>query len=884
MPRVNTALLAFNRGVISPLGLARVDLERLQLSAETQTNWMPRVLGSMMLRPGLQYIYTIPSKAIHIPFIAAIDNTAVVELTDELIRVSVDEVLISRPAVTASITNGTFLTDLTGWTDTDVSGAVSSWATGGYLSLLGTGTNAAKRNQLVTVTETNTVHALRIVIARGPVVLKVGTTAGDDSYISATLKTGTHSLAFTPTGDFYIEFSSALEYSVLVDSVAIEADGVMEIPSPWSEDEIGLVRHVQSADVIFLACDGHQQRRLERRDNDSWSIVIEEPLDGPFGEINVSPISITPSALTGDITLTASAPLFTGSASEHSGALYRLASSGQVVQESVTAEDMFTGSILVTGVGDSRNFTYSRAGTWSATVTLQRSVDDSTWVDVNSATDNTTREFNDGLDNVEYFYRIGVKVGDYTSGTVELGISYGGGTLIGIAKVRRVTSSTVASATVISPLGGTDATRDWYKSQWDDAQGWPSALTIYEGRVWYAGRGKIWGSVSDGFSSFDDDVVGDSTTINRNLGEGAVDIVHWLSPLQRLIIGTAGSEISVRSSSFDEPLTATNFSVKDAATKGSANVDVVKDGKKSIFVQRSGSAVYQMQYSVEDNDYSPVSLNELCPEITDPSVVRLAIQQEPDTRVHCVRSDGKVAVLVKDEAENTLAWVLVETDGYVEDVFVLQGDSEDKVYYSVRRTIDGSTVRYLERWALESEGRGGTNNKLADSFIYETGVSKNIITGLDHLEGESVVLWGNGKDLGFYTVSSGSITASETVTSYCVGLPYDATFKSSKLAYAAGMGTALNQIKKVNHLGVIARDMHSSGVTYGPSDSVQYALPLVNNFQVVADDYVYPEYDAEMSPFGGHWGADSRVILKASAPKPATILALTIGIQTNDKA
>jgi hypothetical protein len=337
-------------------------------------------------------------------------------------------------------------------------------------------------------------------------------------------------------------------------------------------------------------------------------------------------------------------------------------------------------------------------------------------------------------------------------------------------------------------------------------------------------------------------------------------------------------------SSFDEPLTYINFNTKDASTKGSANVDIVKDGQRAIFVQRSGSSVYQMQYSLEVNDYIPANLSELCPEITEPSVVRMAIQQEPDTRVHCVRSDGKAAVLVKDEAEKTLAWILVETDGVIEDVFVLPGNSEDKVYYAVKRTINGSDVRYLERWALESEGRGGVSNKLSDSFIYESGVSKSVIDGLEHLEGEEVVLWGNSKDLGSYTVSGGEITPSETVTSYCVGLPYEAVFKSAKLAYAAGMGTALGQTKKLVQMGVVARDLHMSGITYGPSESEQYDLPKVNAFDAVDENHVYSEYDAGTAVFGGHWDTDSRLVIKAASPKPATILAAIIGVQTNDKS
>jgi hypothetical protein len=878
MSRINTALLAFNRGVISPLALARIDLDRLQLAAETQTNWMPRVLGSMMLRPGMEYIYTLTGASVHIPFIASSTDTAIIELSDYAMRVSVDEELITRPAVTAAITNGAFTSNITSWTSTDEAGATSSWAAAGYLSLLGSGLTQAGRYQQVTVNEANVVHALRVVIARGPVAIKVGTSAGNDSYVSATLKTGTHSLAFTPTGNFYVEFSSLLDYSVLVDSVSVESSGILSIPSPFAEEDLRLIRRTQSADVVYLACDGYQQYRIERRDNDSWSIVLEEPLDGPFGGINIGPISITPSGLTGDITLAASKPLFYGLTDEHSGTLFKLVSSGQIVQASVTAQDTFTNSILVTGISPSRAFTYSIAGSWVATVTLQRSTDDATWVDVSTFVANDSASFDDGLSNVEYYYRIGVKTGGFTSGTVQLGLSFSGGNLTGIVKIRTVVSSTSATATVISPLGGTSATRDWFKGEFDIDQGFPTAVTLYEGRMWYAGRGKIFGSVSDQYSSFDDEVIGDSTTINRNAGEGPVDVINWLAPLQRLLIGTAGSEISVRSTSFDEPITTTNFNLKDVSTKGSDGVDVLKDGKRGLFVQRSGTSIYQLEFNVEDYDVS--NLSELAPEICEPSIVKLMIQQEPDTRVHALRSDGKVALLVKDSGENTLAWVLIETDGLIDDVFVLPGIAEDKVYYSVNR---GGNY-YLERWALESEGRGGTNNKLVDCFTYETGVSLSTITGLSRFEGQEVTLWGNGKDLGIYTVSSGSITPSETVTSYCVGLPYEATFKSSKLAYAASMGTALNQTKKVVQMGIVARDIHKNGITYGPSETEQYDLPAFKNQELIEDDTIHTEFDEETFPFGGHWSADSRVVIKAASPRPATLLALVLSVQTNDKA
>lgn len=887
MARNNTPLTAFNRGVISPLALARVDLDRLRLSAETQTNWIPRVLGSMMVRPGMEYIYGTKSnnKPLNIAFIASATDTAIVEFTDSFMRVSIDEELITRPAVTAAITNGTFDADLSGWVDADELGATSSWLTGGYLNLIGTGINEASRTQLVTVNEVETVHAVRVVVLRGPITIRIGTTATNASYHLATLGTGVHSLAFTPIGNFYINLSSNLKYSTIVDSIGIEFSGVMELPTPYLESDLASIRHSQSADVIFLAGAG-QQRKVERRNNDSWSITLYEPLNGPFGDINISTTTLTASDLSGDITITASSDLFVGSSSEHSGQLYRLVSAGgQVVQETVIAENNFTGSVLVTGVGLSRALSVSISGTWLATCTLQRSTDDATWETVETYTANTTKTYNDGLDNVEYYYRIGVVTGEFGSGTIEFGLSLSGGSITGVAKIRSVVSATVANATVIVDMGGTTATGDWYASQWTDGQGWPTANALYESRLWHSGRGKTWGTVTDGFENLDDETEGDSGTINRAIGEGPVDEVNWIMPLQRLMLGTAGAEISARSTSFDEPLTPSNFNFKTAGTEGSANIAPAIDGARGVFVQKSGVKLYQLQFDASAGGYAPIDLSELAPEITISGIVKIGVQRQPDTRFHCVLGSGDVAILVKDPAENTLAWILFETDGDVEDVVVLPGIVEDKVYYSIKRTVNGAATRNLEKWALESEGRGGTSNKMADSFVYYSGVATTTITGLAHLEGREVVVWGNGKDLGVKVVSSGQVTGlSEAVTTACVGIGYTADYLSSKLAYAAGMGTALTQVKKVHQVGIIAKDMHASGIQLGPSFQELYDLPTQKDFQEVDADTVHLDFDAPTFPFGGHWSSDSRLAIRGVAPKPATLLAAIVGIQTNDKS
>lgn len=901
MGAIDASLLAFNRGRISPLGLARIDFKRTALSAEIQTNWMPRALGSMMLRPGLGHAGASRSnlRSFTLPFVFARDDSARIELTDLRLRVWVDDVLVTRPAVTTAIANGGFGSDLSGWTDADSGSAVSSWASGGMMSLVGDGNAAARRRQEVTCAGGNVGvrHALDIVVARGPVTLRVGSSSGGDQYVAETvLGTGAHSLAFTPAGNFWVELFNLREAASLVDSVAIAPAGAMEVAAPWAVADLPRLRWDQSGDVVFVACEGYRQRRIERRAADSWSVTVYECDDGPFRVQNVGPTTITPSANSGDITLTASAPLFRAT---HVGALFRLTQSGQSQDVSITGADQWSDPIRVTGVDGSRVFSIFVSGTWSGTVTLQYSVGDpGDWVDATSGSfaHNVALSYDDTLDNQVIWYRIGMRSGAYVSGTADALLEYSSGSQTGVARVTGYSSSTAVSAAVLREFGNVTATADWSESYWSAYRGYPSAVAFYEGRLWWAGKDRMWGSVSDSFASHDDEYEGDAGPISRSIGSGPVDTINWLLPLQRLVLGADGEIRSARSSSFDEPLTPFNFNLKGVATEGSDDVAGVKVGTSGIFV--SGARVYEAAYDPGSYDYAVSELSQVIPEIGEPGIVRIVVQHTPEKRFHCVRADGTVAVMVYDKQEEVTCWIDIETpgaNGFVEDAVVLPGEGEDQVYYTVRRTIDGATVRYHEKWARESECRGFPEARLADSFHVYSGAAATTIAGLSHLEGEQVVVWGwngadpftnaegqaIGRDLGVFTVSGGSIAGlGDAVTDAVVGLAYAARYKSTKLSYSV---EALGQKKRVAQLGVIGRWLHAQGLRYGPDFATMDELPLVERGAAIDADDMRPAYDEERFPFPGDWDVDGRICLEASAPRPATVLACVIGLEANPK-
>lgn len=130
MGRANIPFVSFNRGLLSPKALARVDLDRTRLSAEVMTNWIAKTQGAMSIRPGTKYMGSSlhDTGAEWIEFIASTDDVALLELTHEKMRVWLGEdahalELLARPKVDTTLS----ITD-TGWSNASTGGTIPSSA------------------------------------------------------------------------------------------------------------------------------------------------------------------------------------------------------------------------------------------------------------------------------------------------------------------------------------------------------------------------------------------------------------------------------------------------------------------------------------------------------------------------------------------------------------------------------------------------------------------------------------------------------------------------------------------------------------------------------------------------------------------------------------
>lgn len=894
-------------GEVSFDALARVDQEKLAQAAEIEENLLPALIGRARLRPGTTKLgNTVGDLATRlIPFIRSISETALLEFGDGSLRVWVDDELVTRPAVTATVANGDFET--TGsWTLTNTGGAESDIDTtaAGRLFLRATyAGGVALAEQAVATSDPNVEHALRVIVERGPVLFRVGSATGLDDFVPETeLETGEFSLSFTPTSSpFYVQLFTREQTTKLVSSCEIEDAGVMVIPAPWSANDLRAIKTDQSIDVLFAAHENWRPQKIERRSATSWGVCDYKPDDGPFEVRRGTQVTMTPSDCDGNITLSASAAVFS---QDDVGRLIKITHDRTELTAHLGGAEQYTDAFKVQGVGADHEFAINVAGTWSGTITVQRSFlgPDLGFTDTNTISGNgATTGYNSGtdMDNNIVWFRVGFKSGDYTSGGAAVRVTYGGYGSFGLARITSVGSSTVAYAEVLKRMWNTYASTNWQLGTWSTGAGWPTSVRFHDGRIWFGSSNRPVASAADNFYSFATQTqdsagnyaVTDDASIQRELAvSGGINEIIDMVSLQRLIMFTDGQEITARADAFDRPLTPTVAQFKPTSTIGSTDsVSPVKIDKRAFYINAVGDRLYQLMYNFQQQDYDSDNLTELNEYILSDGpdggayVVAMAVQRHPDAYVWMVRSDGQLIGMLFSEKQNVTCWFRWVTDGEFEDIVVLPvARNEQRVYAIVKRTINGVTKRFVEKFAKSTEALGRAVSKQLDCGAFFAGPASTV--SVPHLAGETVYAWANGANLGSFTADgSGNVALGASYTNIFVGLGYEARYKSAKLAYGARQGTALLKKKSVQEIGLLTSYVVPAGVKYGHDFTTMYDMPAPGEgADLGGADVMHESVDEMTFAFDGSWDTDSRVCLKVEANNPVTFNGLVIAMDTNE--
>jgi hypothetical protein len=344
--KINAPLYSLNAGEVSKIAVGRVDIAKLRMAAECQLNWLPYVVGPMTLRPGLVYsgevLNEAPAKLVR--FVFSKLDTALIELTANQMRIWINETLLTRPAVATRISDPNFV-NTGAWSSANTTGGASVTIAKDASDDRGScvltctpigGLAQVQQTVNVAAADQGTEHGIRIVITDGPVTFRAGSTAGASDLIAQTvLDAGTHSLSCTPTtASFVIQIESTDQWNKTITQCAIEAAGVVTLPTPWATTDLSNIRYDQSGDDIFIACYGQQQQMIQRRGvrpgARGWSVVAYRVNDGPFNTLPSIPnTTMTASVFYGNGTLSSSKPFFQPG---HVGGLIRLFCTGQTNQ------------------------------------------------------------------------------------------------------------------------------------------------------------------------------------------------------------------------------------------------------------------------------------------------------------------------------------------------------------------------------------------------------------------------------------------------------------------------------------------------------------------------------------------------------------------------
>jgi hypothetical protein len=441
---------------------------------------------------------------------------------------------------------------------------------------------------------------------------------------------------------------------------------------------------------------------------------------GPFNDENLDEtLTITPSAVTGTgITLTASAALFN---TEHVGAYWKL--SVPVASE----YERWEVDVSVTS-GDKR---YYEGNVYQAGTTA------------NTGT-NPPVHLN----------------GTYSDGKVDWTYLHSGS---GYVVITAFTSDTIVTADVIERLPEAAATDLWNEGSWSKYQGYPVTVAFYESRLFWGGTTRqpqtIWGSKTDQYNNYETGSK-DDDALRYVLATDKVNAIEWLSPQKVMAIGTNGGEFTMSGNSTNDALTPGNVRIVRQTTYGSASERPLLIGSNTLFVQRGGKKVRDYRYYYDNDAYQADDLSILSDGISLAGLSELAYQQSPYQIVWAVRGDGKLVGLTYSQEQNVQAWHLHDVGGTVESLTVIPDDAsnEDQLWLLVKRNIDGNDVRYVEVLTSDQNVRTGGDtvlNGYLDSQLTYSGAAISTVSGLDHLEGETVGVLVEGAEHPDVTVTSG---------------------------------------------------------------------------------------------------------------------------------
>jgi len=500
--------------------------------------------------------------------------------------------------------------------------------------------------------------------------------------------------------------------------LTVTFSNVYEIATPFTEDELFELSFAQSADTLFIAHPSHKPMELTRTSDTAWTLNYRTFKYGDdrdiTGATQANPVVITSVAH----------DLEVGQWVKFSGIVGMTELNDQYGKITAITDDTFTigaidsslyGAYTTGGVAQLLEFKGTKKAITGAAaakpveitcVSHGLSDGDLIWIDK-------------VIGMIELNNRV-FTIANKTDDTFEL--TDGAGADIDGSGYTAYTSGGYSTPTIFTAE--------------DD---YPGAVGFFEQRLVYGGSNNqpqtLWLSESGAYDTFNITQTGDDVAIEYTLASERVDRIKWFINQEYLMVGTVGGVYKFGATTTSEPVTQSNVNAKRQTTFGvKEDVPARLVGDSILYVQTGGRTVRDLYYTINKPDtaggYSAGNLTALAEHIAKGTTEALSgitdidYQQEPFSILWCTRADGQLLALVYDREQQLVGWARMWTGDeddwdVIESVAVINnGEMENEVWISVKRTIGGTDYRYIEYFKPHE-----FFSQIKDGFFVDSGLT-----------------------------------------------------------------------------------------------------------------------------------------------------------------
>lgn len=548
----------------------------------------------------------------------------------------------------------------------------------------------------------------------------------------------------------------------------------------------------QSADTLIVVHPDLQPVQIQRTSDTAWTAtaitfdaIPKYAFNIDFHTNNGS--TLTPSAVSGNITLTAST-------THHDSGAAQAGTSTTITLKSTASvtDDVYNGMYVTitsgTGSGQIRLIEDYVGSTKVATVATA-------WTTAPDSTSN---------------YSV-------TTWTTESVNQYVNASPQGRARIVRYISSTVVEAVTEYPFFNTtaiDAGR-WelehnYEDVWSASRGWPRSVSFHEGRLYFGGSksrpSTIWGSKIGLFFDFVPNESLDDDAVEATLDTNELNIVTDIISSRDFQVFTTGGEFYVPQQG-TEPITPLTFTFKNVSRNGikpGTRVQSVESG--SVYIQRQGKSLNEFVFSDTQLTYITQRISLLSGHLLKGpqriALRRASSTEEADLLLMTNTTDGSMAIFSIMRSQQITSPSEYTTDGEFIDV----GVDVTQIYCVTKRVFNSTTRYFVERF----------QDDVYTDCAFVGGAAASA-SGLPHI-GKSLDVITDGVPQSDETVSGGgSVTFDRASTvSYEVGLPITVYIKTMPVEIKLQTGSRISFKKRIVEISAVLEETQNLVINNQP--------------------------------------------------------------------